>query len=251
MSESRELFTDEFGRIRVAVIAAPMLGGAEERLGDLGLLYRELGYEWVGNVFVVGPLFDPHANLSKGQRLRYLADHFPCEAGVTTHALVGRNSQAEAAMRAAGRTDWGDFTAGPDTAAAVVQLRRPDYPSSGVPLVFAWDAALHAIGSAAADDIDFAQYRALYPEIANGVIVVGGRRRHDYQWDGGCLLVSPGLFHGTELLEDPVGAVVLDLRVRNAAGSAGCPPGLTLDPVEYPCDFWDFNGTDLRRLAGC
>jgi hypothetical protein len=239
MSESRELFTDEFGHIRVAVIAAPMLGGAEERRADLALFYRELVFERVGNVIVIGPLFDPHANLSKGQRLRYLADNYPHEVGVVTHALVGHNSQAEAAMRAAGRVDWLDFAAGPDTAAAVVQLRRPG-SSSGVPLVFVWDDTAAGNG-AASDDIDFVRYRS--PGFTDGVIVVGGRRRHDYQWDGGCLLVSPGLFHGSELLEDPVGPVILELRLHN--------PGLSLEQAYHPCDVWDFNGTDLRRLAGC
>lgn len=217
---SLELLSDNYGTVKFAVVAAPGLCGLEERLEELTSFYRELAHLLVGHVFLLGPVFDLHETVSRGQRLRYLADHYPREPGVMTHRV--RHGPALApAMHAAGRSDWEDL------AQPMMFLRRPGFPDApGIPVMFFWRSN-PASASVPGD----------------AVVVVAGERQPDMRWDAGRLGVGPGLFSGAEHTLDPVGGMVLDLKINN--------PGLTLDQTGHPCDFWDWNGTDLRKLAGC
>lgn len=233
-----DLLSDENGRLRFAVIAGPKLGGGDERLEALGDFYRELARDGVAHALVFGPLFDPHANVRNGAHLRYLVEHYPRVAGVTTHFLQHGSPRPSfgSAMRAAGRSDWQDFT---DPIVRLHWLGTPIY----APLLFTYDevhplfdlsrdrrrrnAIAHGYHSAVATA---AQLVAALPNL---VAVFGGQRQHDCEWRDGWLFVNVGVFSGAKDLGEPVGATVFNLGVQT-------PSGL-LDQSGHPTEFWDFN----------
>lgn len=229
MTKSLELLTDAQGRFRFAVVAAPMLCGFDARLEDIHEFYRQLRAERVRHAFVLGPVIDVREmrgdsrGSMRGQYARFFADNWPRQPGIQTYYLKSSGPiRTEPAMKAAGRDDWTDLPG------HWLRVRRVNTPAS-LPLIL-----VHLMAA----DFDHRRRqlrRAL--DVDHVVAVFSGRRQPDVTWEGGGMVVSPGLFHGSAELVEPVGGGIVEFVLTHAGAVE-----------DSSFDFWDWNGTDLRRI---
>jgi hypothetical protein len=123
-----ELKSDRRGEYVIGFASDQHLCSKYERLDVLGDLYRKFAERGVRVVANCGNWIDGESHFNKWDihthgmdaQLRYLAEHYPAEPGLTTYAIAGEDHEgwygrregvdigrhAEIAMREAGRKDW-------------------------------------------------------------------------------------------------------------------------------------------------